>query len=302
MRWCVFLALSTPTLIATAQEAPATEAAPATAAAPAADATPATPPTTTGTEPEAKPQAQPAAEPIPEPAPLPVPVAPPPEPTPVAPAPAEATPVEAPVAEPRYGAPPRPERHGRRVAVPGGLYIRLGAGLGFPFGPEISDDYEELAGDDLRFSGQALALEVLAGGAALPWLVVGAGFVQDVIVGGTVRNADDDEREIARGLYYAIIGPFIDVYTSPPGGFHMQALIGFAHMSPSYDLSQAATGIGTVLGLGYELRASKRWNVGVLGRLAVSSLDRGDVAGEERTPTVYEPALLITATFFPEAD
>jgi hypothetical protein len=271
-----------------------TSDAPPTATAPA-DATPRT---------DAQPAAEGGPETVTAPEPAPLPVAPPPEPVPAgtvaseAAAEPEATP---PKQEPDYGLAPRPTP-GRRVSAPGGLYIRIGAGLGFPFGPDIADDYEDRNGEELRFAGQALALELMAGAAVLPWIVVGGGFVQDVIAGGTVRFADDSERDIQRSLYFAVIGPFVDVYASPPAGFHVQALLGFAHTSPSYDLGEAATGFGTVLGAGYELRTSRRWNVGILGRIAFASLDRGNVDGEEPKPTMYEPALLITATFLPERD
>jgi hypothetical protein len=183
------------------------------------------------------------------------------------------------------------------------LYLRLGAGFGFPFGPDVADDYRELSGSsDLRFSGYSFAVDLMLGSHVLPWLALGAGWSSDMVLGGTVRDDAESEREIERGLYYAVVGGFADLYTAPPAGLHFQALVGLARLSPTHDLGQnTAVGFGVVLGVGYEIAAGERWNVGVLGRLALSPLSMDPVQGEKRSPSLYEPSLLFTATFRPEA-
>jgi hypothetical protein len=283
-------------------------------------------------DPAAKPPA-PAAPAVPQPATSPAPppaVVPGPEPT-VAPEPApevvaqpapELTPPPAPAPAPQQAdaelappatktafeplgplAAPRPVSEVEPALRADSLYVRMGAGFGFPFGPDVADDYRALSGsEDLRFSGHGFAMELMVGSHVLPWLAIGAGASSDVVLGGTVRNASDDERKLERGLYYAVVGGFADAYTSPPAGLHFQALVGLARLSPTYDLGRdTAVGFGAVLGVGYDLAVAERWNVGVLGRLSLSPLSMDPVRGEERSPSLYEPSLLFTATFRPEA-
>jgi hypothetical protein len=141
----------------------------------------------------------------------------------------------------------------------------------------------------------------MGGSAVLPWLVLGAGVASDTIGGGTVRNASQASRGLEHSLYYAVIGGFADVYTAPPAGLHFQALLGLARLSPANDLGHdTALGFGTVLGVGYEFVTGRRWNLGALARVAISPLSMHKVAGQQPSPTFYEPSLLWTATFRPE--
>jgi hypothetical protein len=181
------------------------------------------------------------------------------------------------------------------------LYIRLAAGFGFPFGPDVADGYADRDGETLHFSGYSFAMDWMAGSAVMPWLVLGLGMASDTVLGGTVRDGDEQERGLEDSLYYAVIGGFADVYTSPPAGLHFQALLGLGRLSRADDLGQnTATGFGAVLGVGYEIAVGQRWNVGVLGRMALSPLSMDAVGGESPSPTMYEPSLLWTATFRPE--
>lgn len=282
------------------------------AASPPADSSPAAPapipaagPTPATTAAPAPPPPASAADAAPPPEPQPPPAdVPPAAPVVPEPAPAEATSPAAPAAN---AAPPPPDRGLSSPAAeaegPGrapSLYIRLAAGLGFPFGPDVADAYDDRNGEALHFSGFSFATDWMAGSAVLPWLVLGVGMASDTVVSGTVRDREDAERSLQTSLYYLVLGGFADIYFSPPAGLHAQALIGLGHLSRSDDLGDGATGLGAAFGIGYELAVGRRWNVGVLGRVAVSPLSRDAIAGEQPSPTFYEPALLWTATFRPE--
>jgi hypothetical protein len=254
---------------------------------------------------------QPVAPPSAEPQPVePEPAAPDSAAPPVPTAPeAGGSPFPEAIAEPepaRASAAPRP-----RSAAPAAeadnyreraswLYVRLAAGVGFPFGSDVADVYDDRNGAPLHFSGYGLATDWMAGRALLPGLVLGLGFSADTIVGGTVRNRDDDKRDLEKSLYMMVVGGFVDVYFTPPAGFHVQALLGLAHLSRADDIGNAVNGFGAVLGFGYEIAVGQRWNVGVLGRLALSPLGTNEVAGERTSPSFYEPSLLWTMTFRPE--
>ena len=154
---------------------------------------------------------------------------------------------------------------------------------------------------ELQFSGVSFAMDFMAGRALLPWLVLGLGVTSDSVLSGTVKDESQEERDLRNSLYFAVIGGFVDIYTSPPAGLHFQALLGFAHLSRTEDLGQnTGNGFGAVLGAGYEFAVGQRWNLGVLGRIALSSLSMDAVDGEQPSPSFYEPSLLWTATFRPE--
>ena len=179
------------------------------------------------------------------------------------------------------------------------LYIRLAIGLAIPVGPDIADDYGMRGDRALHFTGLSFATDWMGGGMLLPWLAVGLGAVSDTVVAGSVRYADDGKRSLESSLYYVVIGPFADVYFSPPAGFHVQALLGLAHISRADHLNDGATGFGAVLGVGYDVAVAERWNVGALARMAMSPLSMSAIAGDKPSPAVYEPGLLFTATFRP---
>jgi hypothetical protein len=179
------------------------------------------------------------------------------------------------------------------------LYIRLAAGFAIPIGPDISDDYSMRGGRTLHFTGASFATDWMVGGMLRPWLALGGGAVSDTIVSGSVRYADDRKRSLESSLYYFVVGPFADVYFSPPAGWHVQALLGVARIARADDLNSGATGFGAVVGVGYEVAVAERWNVGGLARLAISPLSMGATGGEKPSPAVFEPGLLFTATFRP---
>jgi hypothetical protein len=173
--------------------------------------------------------------------------------------------------------------------------------MGFPFGPDVADTYEDRGSGASHFSGYSFAIDLMAGSAVLPWLIVGGGVCSDTVAGGNVRNSNQSERSIEHSLYYAVIGGFADLYTAPPAGLHFQALLGLARLSQAENLGHdTAVGFGAVLGVGYELAVGRRWNLGALARLAFSPLSMSRVAGQQPSPSMVEPSLLWTATFRPE--
>lgn len=172
-------------------------------------------------------------------------------------------------------------------------------GLGIPLGPDIADDYALRDGRTLHFSGSSFATDWMAGSMVLPWLAVGGGALSDTVVGGSFHFADNSKQSLSTNLYYFVLGPFADAYFSPPAGWHVQLMLGVAHISRADQLSAGATGFGAVLGVGYDWAVAPRWNIGALARLAFSPLSMKATGGEKPSPAVYEPGLLFTATFRP---
>ena len=182
------------------------------------------------------------------------------------------------------------------------LYLRLGLGMGFPFGSDVADEYQNRNQAELSFSGLGVALDWMGGIAVMPSLALGLGATTDTFTSGTVTNDAKEERKLEHSLYFAVIGGFVDFYFMPPAGFHMQALLGLSHISRADDLGRnTGNGFGIVLGAGYDLAVGQRWNVGVLARVAVSSFSMDAIGNEKLSPVLYEPTLVWTATFRPES-
>jgi hypothetical protein len=238
------------------------------------------------------PAVQPPSEPQPAQPPPAEPQAPAPPPPPAQPAPPPAVEPPAPTA-PAIDEGRDYEQRGRS------LYIRLAMGFGIPLGSDIADDYTLRGGRSLSFSGGSFATDWMGGSMVLPWLAIGVGALSDTVVSGSVHYADDSKRSLSTHLYYFVLGPFVDAYFAPPAGWHVQLMLGLAHISRADQLSRGATGFGTVLGVGYDFAVAPRWNIGALARLAFSPLSMKATAGEKPSPSVYEPGLLFTATFRP---
>jgi hypothetical protein len=180
------------------------------------------------------------------------------------------------------------------------LYLRLGFGFGVAFGSDVSDEYGDDEGE-LDFSGFGTAMDWMGGAAVLPQLVIGLGATTDTLVSGTISGEEIEDRQLQRSLSFIVIGAFADYYLAPPAGFHLQALLGLSHLSRADDLSKhTGNGFGAVLGIGYDFVVGRRFNLGILARMPVSSFSMDEVGDAEPEPTLYQPTLLWTATFRPE--
>jgi hypothetical protein len=127
--------------------------------------------------------------------------------------------------------------------------------------------------EDFTVSGGALLLELYFGGTPVPGLVFG-GFLSalsapgpTVEAGGMTFEANDDA-----SLGLASIGPYVDFYPSPQGGFHVLGTLGYAQVTADNGngIIEEATSSGFTLGagIGYDAFVSDEWSLGALGRLS----------------------------------
>jgi hypothetical protein len=104
-----------------------------------------------------------------------------------------------------------------------GAYLRLGLGFGATLGSA------RVGSTDLTSSGLGLALEIAAGWAPIPGLVIGGemsptGSLSQTVSGGGVNKANTG------GLLSFFFGPFVDFYPYPTKGFHVEAGVGLGAM------------------------------------------------------------------------
>ncbi|MFO0566656.1 MAG: outer membrane beta-barrel protein [Polyangiaceae bacterium] len=254
---------------------------------------------------EAPPPAQPAPAPPPAAAPMQPAAAGPPAPMqpaqpapmqPMQPAPGEPAPMAgpAPAAAWQPAAAPKPAMGG--AYTHDGFYLRLGIGVG-----SASFTVKEPS-TDVDVTGIGPSLEIALGGTVAPGLVLGGG-----IYGTSLASPEYKAQGVTStggAATVSMIGPFLDYYFNPTGGFHLQAAAGYTALNalkadsdpyPSEDSSGG--GFGLVAGAGYEAFVGEEWSVGGLARIQyMSGSVEGADSGNERDVSGTVVSLLFTAT------
>ena len=191
-------------------------------------------------------------QPPPPPAPQPAP------PPPVVYAPPPATVTNAPPP------PPPPAEHG--AYLHDGFYFRFGIGGG-GLSAKGKEDPDRGFGD-VTVKGGGIGVDFAFGGTLAPGLVLGGEYVFQQAVKPTVesRVLSGTTNDNAN---FGVIGPFIDWYPDPSGGFHFGGLLGLAAMTASRQdgtTNASDRGVGAGLGVGYDFFVAREWSLGILGK------------------------------------
>jgi hypothetical protein len=202
---------------------------------------------------------------------------------------------------------PRPDRGAR---VHDGFYFRVASGFSV-YDERLSSD-ELLAGGSVeaRNRGVASASDLAIGGTVAPGWVVGGGIYSLDLVASTFRadgaGAAAVPDELDPGLRsLSLIGPFFDWYPNVRGGFHAQASLGLATLTPRVFAHPAtqkseyiAVGGGLLLGTGYEWWVADEWSIGILTQLGVRLLRGKDDDHVAWTHVITNsPTLCVSLTY-----
>jgi tetratricopeptide (TPR) repeat protein len=177
---------------------------------------------------------------------------------------------------------PRPTR--------AGLYLRLGLGFGLR-----RDGLSGTAAGTL--SGAGFAGELAIATTLFPGFVLGGAIYSDLASSPTYE-LERTEAELG-SAHLNMFGVMGDWYLQPSqNGLHAQAALCFAVLNVDYAdnrvaLGRNASGIGAVLGVGYEWPIAREVGIGVLGRVSVASL-----ADQSRSHGVFAPSLLASLTWY----
>jgi hypothetical protein len=182
-------------------------------------------------------------------------------------------------------APPAKSRSGPSRA---GMYLRGAAGLGLR-SDGVSDN-------DISASivGFGLALDLAWGYAVLPGFVVGGALYLDFASRATLSL---NQQTYTLPANLTSIGPFADWYLNRENnGWHVQGALTLSILSlgqaPGLS-SRTATGIGLVVGGGYEWPIAGDWSVGVLARLTLAGL-----TADTASHGYFAPSLLASVSWF----
>ncbi len=178
-----------------------------------------------------------------------------------------------------------------------GFYLRMSLGGGF-IGSTVSQN--GLA--DTTLSGGGGAFDLMIGGTPTPGVVLGG-----ALLGNTAPNPsyeiDGKQQDVNATLNFAILGPFIDGFPDPKGGFHVGGMLGGAGLSlednaTGGSVSTSYAGYGAGVWIGYAAWIAPQWSMGGMLRLTGARTVHAASGSEpERTTTARAITILFTALY-----
>jgi hypothetical protein len=173
-----------------------------------------------------------------------------------------------------------------------GFYVRVSLG----FGTQWTTIDDRRARPNYSAKNSALIADLLVGGAPSPGVVFGGALLLDNLPSTEFKL---DGNTAKTGLSLITVGPFIDGYPNPRGGFHSGGMLGAsaAHLTGNtYFPAENTLGVGLATWLGYDCWVADQWSVGGLLRFAgarvIGHKNSSDV--EVYTRSI---ALLLTAAY-----
>ncbi len=157
---------------------------------------------------------------------------------------------------------------------------------------------------DLKVNGGGLSFDILIGGSPMPGLVIGGILSADAASRPTVKQ-DNLESNDDYDSALALIGPFIDGFFDPSGGFHVGGALGITgyaldNRSITEDNNKSFGGGGLSFWAGYDAWVSSQWSIGGMLRLTGASgtrdLEINNVT-ETQKATSGSLAILFTALY-----
>ncbi len=145
----------------------------------------------------------------------------------------------------------------RSFHVHDGFYVRVNTGIGW-----VGSTWTAQGVPDTDAGGTSLALDLLLGGSPSRGVAIGGAVLGHVMLATDVEVGGEESDDEALNLL--MVGPFIDGFPNPTGGWHVGGSIGLARARFS-DLK--GWGLGGAAWAGYDAWVGDEWSVGGLARL-----------------------------------
>lgn len=168
----------------------------------------------------------------------------------------------------------------RSFHVHDGFYLRVNLGIG-----ALGNDYDVGPGSADSHGG-TLALDVLVGGTPSKGLALGGALLNEA---GVAHSVEQNGRSLGdSNVRLSLIGPFVDGFFDPKGGFHLGGAVGFAALAVEDLSSEGETetlgGFGGAAWAGYDAWVADDWAIGGLiragGAITRKSADTGDITAQ----------------------
>jgi len=205
---------------------------------------------------------------------------------------APATTTQAPKIQLVEQAPPPAPPVARTDKMHDGFYARLNLG----FGSQSTSIDAGQAYSNFSGTRGTLDLGLLIGGAPSPGIILGGALLLDSMP-STSLNADGYTLKTSTTL--ATLGPFIDGYPNPRGGFHLGGTVGLSTVRLSNDAglpTSRANGFGLAAWLGYDWWVADQWAVGGLLQFSGAHASRNAQSMDMSVDT-RSISLLLTAVY-----
>lgn len=181
------------------------------------------------------------------------------------------------------------------------FYLRMSLGGGYA-SSRVESERSSVA--DVRLAGGGACLDLLMGGTPTPGLVIGGGvFVE----GGDKPRVESGgkSQDLDGSASLSLIGPFVDGFFDPSGGFHVGGAIGLTSLEVKPDDKadfdeEPFKGGGVLVLTGYDAWISPNWSLGgyarFLGAIGKRELDVGSTKVEEKA-TSWAFSVLFSALY-----
>jgi len=177
-----------------------------------------------------------------------------------APAPAPAAP---PPSMPPGGTYAAPEPKGAHYHD--GFYLRLGAGIGWMGVTETT----EPASGEAKLKGTGTAWHLTIGGTIIPGLAIGGTLFTHIIKPSVETAAGTVTAD--KSIFSLALGPTVDWFPDPAGGFHAGAGLGWGTMNA---INYTSTGYELHVFTGYDFFFSDNWSVGPMLQLSAQKTSK----------------------------
>jgi hypothetical protein len=174
----------------------------------------------------------------------------------------------------------------RRYHYHDSFYLRVNAGYITTWG----DFKVRESGYDPDYAGNGLAIDLLVGGSPSPGVAIGG-----ALSGSYVLTSDSGPEPFDPDIQVLVVGPFIDGFPNPAGGWHFGGNIGLATvLAHDPRIANSLLGVGGSAWAGYDAWVAPDWAVGGLLRLGAtvaSSTSGVETAARGMYLAVYFSAL-----------
>lgn len=203
------------------------------------------------------------------------------------------------------------------------FYLRLALGVTQASGSIRTPSISRSANGQITNRGETAEGNVSGPGAAFDlavgWTVTRGLAIAGFASGRSISNANvtfktgsTTGRTFNEDFQLANVGAMADWYLDPRKGLHFQGGVGVASVthsvkeafdgSPKRDPTARYSGLGFMLGAGYETFVSDNWSIGGLLRIDLGNQLTSDTSGNDATVrdttfNVFAPSLLFTGTY-----